>query len=416
MEARLPERDWGAAQQKPPSLILLAALAACGPLAINFYVPALPVVAAEYNVSPSAVQWTLTLYFIGVSLGQIIYGPLSDAIGRRPIVLVGLGLYCVASFTCYFSSAFDVLLISRFAQAAGGCVGMVMSRAILQDSYSHARFASALATVVMVSAVAPMLAPGVGGYIIQWIGWRSVFLILGLGSAIVLLLCWRHLPETLSKRSEIALSSLWAAYPIALSHRQFVIAAVAAALLPSTYMAFMAAGPYLVVRSLGRSPSVYGMAAMVAPLGFILGNAVARRLALRLGERLPALAGAIIAAVGIGCLLAAVAAFPLSLQALFLPLVVIAFGHGVGLACAVGVAMSYLPELKGTAAAFVGFLQMCFAALASTAGSATVGHGAIAIALVMAALHCMVLMLFFAMRRGEGGGCDLRLGTVAPDS
>ncbi|MFG1391664.1 multidrug effflux MFS transporter [Xanthobacter agilis] len=388
---------------RPPSLFLLAGMAALGPLALNFYVPALPAVAAQFAVTPSAAQWTLTLYFIGISFGQIIHGPLSDAIGRRPVVLGGLALYALASFACYFAATLDLLLVARFIQALGGCVGMVMSRAVLQDVFQRERFAAALSTVVMVSAVAPMFAPAVGGFITEWLGWRIVFLLLGGGALVLFGACLQALPETHLNRNPLTLISLVSAYPVAMRHRGFMLNAVAAALFPATNFTIMAAGPFLVVDVLKATPSTYGAMAMTAPLGFILGNAVARRLLLRVDHRRLMLVAAGVSLAGLSLQLALVALVPLTLAGLFLPLLVVAFGHGLGLACATGLAMAQLPDLRGTASASIGFLQMGIGALASTAGSMVVPHGAVATVLAMLAIQGFDFVLLILGRHLDHG-------------
>lgn len=378
-------------------------MAALGPLALNFFVPALPAVAAQFAVTPSAAQWTLTLYFIGISFGQIIHGPLSDAIGRRPVVLGGLALYALASFACYFAATLELLLVARFMQALGGCVGMVMSRAVLQDVFQRERFAAALSTVVMVSAVAPMLAPAVGGFVTEWLGWRSVFLLLGSGALVLLGACLQALSETHLNRNPLTLFSMAGAYLAAARHRGFMANATAAALFPATNFTFMAAGPFLVVELLNGTPSTYGAMAMTAPFGFILGNAVARRVLLRVDHRRMMLVAAGVSLAGLALQLALVSLLPLTLAGLFLPLLVIAFGHGLGLACATGLAMAQLPDLRGTASASIGFLQMGIGAVASIAGSMVVPHGAAATVLTMLAIQGFDLVLLIL-----GGHFDRR--------
>lgn len=378
---------------KPPNIAILAALAACGPLALNLYVPALPAVAEQYQASPGAVQWTLTLYFVGVALGQIVYGPLSDMIGRRRLVLTGVALYLLACLACSLAPSLGFLIVARFAQACGGCVGMVMSRAILQDVYPRERFASALSTVVMASAVAPMLAPTIGGYVTQFIGWPYVFLPPAVLALVLLAACVRHLPETHFQRLPVTLGSLMGSYPATLRNGRFMLKSAVAALISSTYFTFMAAGPYLAIGVLRLSPSEYGTVAMTATFGFILGNALSRTLSLRLSGMRVALIGCAVTAAGIALQLALVGLLPLSLSGLFFPMVVISCGHGLAMASVIGIAMAALPHLRGTASAVIGFLQMCFAALASEAGSASVTMGAVATITVMAVIHCLAVIL-----------------------
>jgi len=168
---------------------LLAALSAIGPLTTDMYLPSLPDIARQLGSSTAQVQLTISAYLIGFAVGQIFYGPVSDRHGRKPVLLVALALYCVASLACAHSTSIEMLILARFVQALGGSGGIVLARAVVRDLYSGVRAGRELSLISSVMALAPVLAPVVGGILQTGFGWRSIFVTLvaaGLaGAAIV---------------------------------------------------------------------------------------------------------------------------------------------------------------------------------------------------------------------------------------
>jgi len=181
--------------------ILLAALSAFGPLTTDMYLPSLPDIARQLGASTAQVQLTISAYLIGFAVGQILYGPISDRHGRKPVLLAAVALYCAASFVCALSTSIEMLIVARFVQALGGSGGIVLARAIVRDLYSGARAGRELSLIGSVMALAPVLAPLVGGALQTGFGWRSIFVTLvaaGLSGAGVI---WLLLPETLGQRA-----------------------------------------------------------------------------------------------------------------------------------------------------------------------------------------------------------------------
>jgi DHA1 family bicyclomycin/chloramphenicol resistance-like MFS transporter len=176
--------------------VLLTALVALGPLSTDLYLPSLPALTAYFGVGEAAGQLTLSAFLLGLAGGQIIYGPLSDRYGRRPVLLFGLALYAIASIVCVFAPSIQVLVIARFCQACGACVGPVLGRAVVRDVYGREGAARILSYLSAAIALAPAIGPIIGGFVETWFGWRANFIVLSLYGAAALALTFAILPET----------------------------------------------------------------------------------------------------------------------------------------------------------------------------------------------------------------------------
>jgi multidrug resistance protein len=237
-----------------PPYVVLVAISAVGPLALNIFVPSMPGLQSEFGVSYGRVQLTLTLYIIGMALCQLVYGPLSDRFGRRPVLLAGMALFVVASILAALATSITVLIAARLLQAIGGASGLVLSRAIVRDLYDRDRSASVLGYITMAFVVAPMLAPTVGGLLDQIAGWRSIFVLLALLGAAALAATWRKLPETNRNLApSIRIAGLAAGYLTLLRSPSFLAYAFTLGFSSAVFFAFIAGAPYVMVVVLERT-------------------------------------------------------------------------------------------------------------------------------------------------------------------
>lgn len=179
------------------TILILGALSAFGPLAIDFYLPGFPAMALAFGTDEKHIQTTLAAYFLGLSIGQLAYGPVADRFGRRIPLLVGVTLFTVASLACAFAPSLDTLIVARFVQALGGCAGMVLSRAIVSDKCDAVGSAKVFSQLMLVMGLAPILAPMLGGLMVNLYGWQSIFIALTLFSALCTLAVALGLPESL---------------------------------------------------------------------------------------------------------------------------------------------------------------------------------------------------------------------------
>src|SRR5438105_6965094 len=162
-----------------PSLALLAAVTALAFCALHMVVPALPLLVAVFDDSAARVQLVLTLYLAGIAAGQLVYGPLSDRFGRRPVLIAGLAVFLAGTMLCGLAGSLAVLIFGRVLEACGACAGIVLARAIIRDVYEREAAARGLALVMMVMSFAPAISPAVGAYLAEWLDWRAIFLLLG---------------------------------------------------------------------------------------------------------------------------------------------------------------------------------------------------------------------------------------------
>src|SRR4029079_9787924 len=168
-----------------------------GPLAIDTYLPALPTITRQFSASAAAVQLSLSVYFIGIALGQAVYGPLSDRHGRRPPLFVGLALFVVGSLGCALAPNVNALVAFRFVQALGGCAPLVLPRAVVRDLFDALESGAMLSVLMLVMGLAPILAPLIGGQMLKYLGWRSVFWAYVVYGSVLLLVAAVGLEESL---------------------------------------------------------------------------------------------------------------------------------------------------------------------------------------------------------------------------
>lgn len=379
-----------------PAAWLLVALTSIGPFSLQIVLPALPAVAGGFAVAPGTAQLALTFFLVGVALGQLLYGPLSDRYGRRPFALAGLGLFLLASTAAAAAPSVAWLILGRMVQAIGACSGMVLARAMIRDCYPREKSASVMAYVFMGMTVAPMVAPAIGGALEEWLGWRAIFGLTVIAGAALLAATAARLPETLAAPQRLpGIAGFLRANFVLLRRPAFAVYAGSFAATSGVFFAFLAGAPFVVVNGLGLTPTAYGLAFIVVSLAYAGGNFVTARLAQRLGVvRLLSL-GTGVTLAGAVLALVAVLALPPHIANLFGPAMLMALGNGVAQANAMAGAVSVRPKLAGTASGLSGALQMGFGAVMTVlVGATETGSGVATAAFMLAsALLCQAFLI-----------------------
>ena len=381
-------------------VLILGALSAFGPLAIDFYLPAFPAMAQAFATDEKHVQATLAAYFLGLSIGQLAYGPVADRFGRRKPLMFGVTLFTLASLACAYAPNLDTLVLARFVQALGGCAGMVLSRAIVSDKCDPVASAKVFSQLMLVMGLAPILAPMLGGVLVNVAGWQSIFLALSLFSAGCLLAVSLGLPESLPEHiPRQPLSGALRQYLRLLADRVFVGHALTGGIAIAGMFAYIAGSPFVFIKLYGVPAEHYGWLFGTNAAGFILVAQVNARL---LAKRGPAflLARAVWLYLAAGLVLLAVAATrPTQLWPLLVPLFVCISSLGCIIPNASACAMSGQGARAGSASALMGCLQFSVAAGAAALVGLLHDGSAVPMALVISLCGALVVSVALLTRR-----------------
>ena len=380
--------------------VLLAALSAIGPLTTDMYLPSLPDIARLLNASTAQVQLTVSAYLLGFAFGQIFYGPLADRHGRKPVLLGAMALYCAASLACALSTSIEMLIAARALQALGGSGGIVLARAIVRDLYSGARAGRELSLIGAVMALAPVLAPLIGGVLQTGFGWRSVFFTLVGGGFFGAAIVWPLMPETLSMRAaeSVTPASMLKSYRVVARNPAYLAYLGLASTSFAGLFAWISGSSFVLQYLYGLTPFQFGVAFAVGSVGYMIGTTFAARLVMRHGiDRTLGVGAAAMAAGGLGMVMA-VALGLTSAAALVLPMALYLAGLGIVLPQAIAGAMTPFPERAGAASALLGFVQQSAAALCGVVVGALLGSSAWPLAGAVAVTGCATLGLWIATR------------------
>lgn len=354
-------------------LWLLASVTFSGTLAMHIFVPALPLAATDLAASPGAMQLTISVYILGLAIGQLLYGPLSDRFGRRPVLLIGLLLYSMAGLVSALAPDVRILVVARLFQAIGGCSGLVLGRAIVRDGVNVDEATRRLAIVSLIVNVGPGLAPLVGAELGTYLGWRSIFFALTALGGINFLITWRLLPETAPKRSahqEARKSSeLWSNFRQLITSRAFLGYAIGGGCATTSMYAFISAAPFIFTEQLHQPNEDVGiyLAVIVGALWF--GSVVASRVAGRVAVNHQMIGGNLLSVAGAFIFLGVVLFGTLNMPVTIGSMILFTFGVGVSSPPALAEAMSVNPKVIGSASGVYGFTQMTVGAICTSAAS-----------------------------------------------
>ncbi|MEE4025787.1 multidrug effflux MFS transporter [Gordonia sp. PKS22-38] len=384
-----------------PLLLVLALLSAVAPFATDMYLPAFPQMTDELSASATAVQLSLTAFLIGVTLGQLVFGPISDRWGRLRPLLVGAALCVVASAVAVWAPSVAVLVIARFVQGLGGAAGMVIGRAIISDLVTGKAAARVFSLMMIVGGVAPVIAPLVGGFLVGPIGWRGILAVV-LGLAVLMLLSIIVVVrETLppQRRARTTGEHADSGSPLkALSSRAFVGYTCAFAFAFSVMMAYISASPFLYQEMIGLGTVGYGLAFGANALALMTVSGLAARLTRTHSVRR-------LVGIGIGLVVAATMTFGLLVLAglppgwLAIPIFVAVGSLGLVFGNATALALQAVPHAAGSASAILGAMQFGLAALVSPLVSIRGEDTAGPLAIVMIASALIALVAFTLAER-----------------
>lgn len=383
-------------------LLILGALSALGPLTVDMYLPAFPEISAELAAGQAQVQLSLTACLIGVSLGQVLAGPLSDSRGRRAPLLIGLCGYALASLLCAFAPSAPVLIGLRLLQGVTGGAALVIVRAVVRDLYDGAAIARVLATLMLVSGLAPIFAPVLGAQLLAVTSWRGVFVALtGIG-VLLLISALAGVRETLpaDRRQGGGLRGTLRSFGLLLRDRAFLAAALAAGLGFAAMFAYISSSSFVLQGVYAVSPQQYSLLFGLNALALTVTGQIGGRLAGRIAQARLVTTGLVLSLLSALGLVAATAV-QAGLPVVAALLVTMMAGTGLTVPGSAALALSALPpQVAGSASALLGVLQFALGAAAAPL-TGLAGEGtAVPMAVVMSALLGCALTAFLGLRRG----------------
>jgi len=350
-------------------LVLLMALMALGQISTSIYTPSMPSLVGLFATSPATVNLSLSLFLFGFAVCQLVFGPLSDRYGRRPILFAGLILYCMASLICALAPTIEVLVVGRFLQGMAASVGPVLGRAIIRDMYGPDRSVSVMGYIGAGLAISPAISPMIGGYMQVWFGWQWVFVFLAIMGAGILITAWRTLVESRPQREQRILDA-----PSFLSTCKRLILdlafwryTLAVGFVFGGLMAFTAGAPFVFIEGFGLSPADFGVLYVFPVSGFFLGSLMAGRTSAAWGLDRMLRTGLILNIAGGFTMWVATVGGLSGSFAVLAPMALFCIGLGLTLATGMAGALKAFPHSAGAASALLGFVQIFIGSLASFA-------------------------------------------------
>ena len=377
-------------------ILILGALSAFAPLAIDFYLPGFPAMATAFATDEKHIQLTLAVYFGGLAIGQLIYGPLADRFGRRVPLLSGVTLFTLASFACAYAPSLEWLIGARFVQALGGCAGMVISRAVVSDKCDAVGSAKVYSQLMLVTGLAPILAPVAGGLMVGVWGWQSIFLALSLFSVMAAIAVAVGLPETFpAHQPRQPLSGSLRRYIDLLSDRVYLGYALTGGISIAGMFAYIAGSPFVFINLYGVPAEHFGWLFGSNAAGFILVAQVNARLLARRGPAFLLSRTVWLYMLAALTLLGVAALRTDALWPLLVPLFICIASLGCILPNTSACAMNGQGARAGSASAMLGCIQ--FGVAAGAASLVGVLHDGTAMPMAMVISVCGVLAVTIAM-------------------
>lgn len=356
--ANVPRGAVGAALPGHWAAIFIALLLGLQPLTTDLYLPALPALTRQLAAPMHLAQMTMAALMLSFGIAQLVWGPLADRFGRRPVLLTGLSLYLLASVAGVLAPNIETLIAARVTQGAAMAAAVVCARAMVRDLYEPNEGAHVMSRGLSGLALIAIASPPLGGLVAHWFGWRGTLAVVTLVSALALQLVWRHLPETLARSNPqaIRLSALALQWWRILCHPTFF---AWTALIAASYggiFTLLSASSFVYIEVLGLDPGVFGAVLGSGSVSYLIGTIVCRRWLLRLGMAGAVARGALFTLIGGAAMVVVALSNTASLWTILLPQWLYSFGHGLHQPCGQAGAVAPFPKAAGAAAALAGFV------------------------------------------------------------
>lgn len=377
------------------TIVLLGLLSTFGPMSIDMYLPAFPALAADLGATQGDVQMTLSAFVIGFAVGPLIYGPLSDRFGRKPVLLVGISLYIATSVGCALSPDIGWLIVFRCLSAFGGGAGTAISRAVVRDLFGRDQSARTMSLMSLIILIAPLIAPLLGGYVLVWFGWRAIFWFLAIFGAFCLLAAWIGLPETLSpeNRRPSGFRAMARGYREVLGHRRAMGFMLCGGMSFAAMFAYLSGSPFVYIELYDLPPERYGLLFALVVVGSMVGAWINSRFVTRFGIHRMLAAALAIAVAGGAFLIVIAATGTFGIWGIVGGVMLFMAPHNITNANAAAGALEFFPGAAGTASAVLGCLRFgCGAVIGSLVG---VFHDGTAVPMAATVLGAALMSALF---------------------
>ena len=347
--------------------LLLGLLVSFAPMTIDLYLPAFPIMARDLATDAESIQLTLSVYMVGFALSQTIFGPISDRFGRKPTIMIGTSIYLVASVACALATTIEQLIVFRLFQSIGAAAAPVVARAVVRDMFTREEAARMYSVVTTVVAIAPVVAPVLGGFIVVWLGWRANFWVLTGFGASAMLLVIVMLPETNRNPDPNAtrIGQMLRNFATMLSNRAYLGYVLTVMGNFSGLFAYLLGASFVLVDQLGMSPTSFGLSFGAASVGFMSGAFLGSRIVRYAGVERMCLAGTSFTAAGGALVFVLIWSDVISIWSIIVPTIVYFFGMGMSQPNIQAGAISPYPQMAGAAASLLGLAQYVSAGLLS---------------------------------------------------
>lgn len=386
--------------RRAPSLANIFVMMLASQMALTIFLPAVPDMSRDLATSLESIQLIIPAYLAAFAAMQLVAGPLSDAFGRRPVILGGLTLFAAASLVCGLVDDISLLLVARFFQAMGSCTTIVVGRAVIRDATEGKSAVRAMSYLGIALAAGPAIAPFIGGFLVSWFDWRAAFFLTGALAVAALLISLPTLPESLppAMREKPNLAAMLRNYSHLIQRAQFLRYALTVSFLSGVFQTFMVSSPIVIVDRLGVSPELFGFYVMIVPAGFMVASFAAGRLASRFS---------VDTVIGIGCTFGVSGALLQLTMAIWLqpsPIMIVAAviisNVGTGLAfssCYAQVLSIVSPAIAGAASALIGFVHMGWGFLVSLAVANLTHTSSLQLGMAQMTTTCLAALVFIGL-------------------
>lgn len=381
-------------------IFILGLLSMLMPLAIDMYLPALPVIAAEFGVEPGKVQMTLSAYVLGFAIGQLFYGPMADSLGRKPVILGGTLIFTLASVACALAQSVEQLTWMRFLHGISAAAAAVVINALMRDMFSKDEFSRMMSFVVLVMTVAPLLAPMAGGVLLLWFNWHAIFWSMAVMALIACVLVLRFIRETLpaEKRQPFYLRTTAGNFVMLFRHRRVFCYMLASGFSFSGMFSFLSAGPFVYIDLHGVSPQHFGYYFALNVAVLFVTTFTSGRIVRRVGANTLFRVGLTLQ-FALGVWLVLVCAFDLGFWPLVLGVAVFVGSIAMITSNAMAVTLDGFPHMAGTASSLAGTLRFGLGAFVGAMLSLVNFNSAWPMVIAMALCSGTALLLYFYASR-----------------